>query len=40
MTGRDFARTLVSGVETSQVDTYINRVDALPTDLADAQVNV
>ena len=37
MTGRDFARTLISGVEIGRVDEYIGRIDQLPAELADTQ---
>ena len=39
MSGRDFARSLVSGVQSSMIDTYLNRIAALPDNLADVQVN-
>ena len=38
MSGRDFARSLVSGVQSSMIDTYLNRIAALPDVLATAQV--
>ena len=38
MSGRDFARSLVSGVQSSMIDTYLNRIAALPDVLANAQV--
>ncbi len=36
--GIDFARSLVGSVPTSQVDSYLDRADALPEKLANAQV--
>ena len=38
ITGIDFARSLAGSVPTSQVDTYLDRADALPEKLANAQV--
>ena len=40
MSGRDFARTLVSGVQSSMIDTYLNRISNLPDSLADTQVRL
>ena len=36
--GKDFARSLVSGVQAAKVDTYLDRIDALPESLANRQV--
>ena len=36
--GTDFARSLAGSVPTSQVDSYLDRADALPEKLANAQV--
>ena len=38
ITGIDFARSLAGSVPTSQVDSYLDRADALPEKLANAQV--
>ena len=38
ISGRDFARSLVSGVQAAKVDTYLDRIDALPQALATKRV--
>ena len=40
MSGRDFARSLVSGVQASMVDTYLDRIGKLPDSLAGKQVDL
>lgn len=40
MRGKDFARTLISGVETRRIDEYIDRVERLDTELASKQVRM
>ena len=38
MSGKDFARSVVCSVHTNQIEDYLSKVDALPAQLADAQV--
>lgn len=38
ISGRDFARSLVSGVQAAKVDTYLDRIDALPQELTTKRV--
>ena len=38
MTGKDFARSVVCSVHTNQIEDYLAKVDALPEELAKAQV--
>ena len=38
MSGKDFARSVVCSVHTSQVEAYLAKVDAMPEELANAQV--
>lgn len=39
MSGKDFARSVVCSVHTNQIEEYLAKVDALPEDLATAQVS-
>ena len=38
MTGKDFARSVICSVHTSKIEDYLGKVDALPEELATAQV--
>lgn len=38
MSGKDFARSVVCSVHTNQIEEYLAKVDALPEELAKAQV--
>ena len=39
MSGKDFARSVVCSVHTSQIEEYLAKVDALPEQLANTQVH-
>ena len=39
MSGKDFARSVVCSVHTSQVEAYLAKVDAMPDELANAKVS-
>ena len=40
MSGKDFARSVVCSVHTNQIEEYLAKVDALPEELATAQVRL